>query len=94
MSIALGHVYLFRLPAPDVPIPVLLDCSNKSKADTLSFSASMLFICGCRSAHPQNQIGFFKVIALPLISSFCEVFPECTPLLVQVRQRHTILTLL
>jgi hypothetical protein len=32
------------------------------------------------------QAGFFKFIVLPLMSAWVKVFPECQPLLTQVRQ--------
>jgi hypothetical protein len=34
-------------------------------------------------AHPDNQIGFFKVMVLPMLSAWVEAFPECEPLLRQ-----------
>ena len=31
------------------------------------------------------QVGFFKMIALPLFTAWCKAFPECQPLLDQVQ---------
>ena len=38
----------------------------------------------CRAGTPHSSVGFFTVIALPLISAWVEVFPECEPILKQV----------
>ena len=38
----------------------------------------------CRASAPSSSVGFFRVIALPLISAWVEVFPECRYILKQV----------
>eukprot|EP00873_Tetraselmis_striata_P005111 jgi/Tetstr1/425375/TSEL_015822.t1 len=37
---------------------------------------------------PSNQAGFMKVMIMPLFSAWTEVFPECSPLMDQLRQNY------
>jgi hypothetical protein len=43
------------------------------------------FTCIRRVCVPASQIGFLDIFVLPLVSAFVKVFPECQPLLDQVR---------
>jgi hypothetical protein len=40
-----------------------------------------------RLCAPENQIGFIRVMVLPLFKAWVEVFPACAPLLIQVLPR-------
>jgi hypothetical protein len=50
-------------------------------------------------ADSNNSVGFFNVIALPLLNAWVDVFPECHELLDQVcgkpkQQNHTRLSII